>query len=444
MKIGSKAGYILECLENAGFKAYLVGGCVRDMIMGRDINDVDIATSALPHETARVFSCDKVVATGIKHGTVTVIHDGESFEITTLRRDGSYGDLRHPDSVIFTDDILEDLGRRDFTVNAVAMDSDGNIYDPYGGRRDIERKVIRCVGDPVKRFSEDALRIMRAVRFSSVLGFDIEKETADAALALCGNLAEISAERKRVELVKLISGKSCVPVMLKYREIIAAVIPEMRDCFDFCQHSRYHKYDVYEHIVRSVDAVDADDPDSLLLRTAMLLHDIAKPEMFCLDENGTGHFKGHPEVGAAMARDILKRLCFDGKTVDAVYDLIAYHSVKIRNETEAKRLVSQLGIRKFQLLMKVKIADNSAKEEFVLAENDDIRRMAEFAEKLEKSPDSCFELSQLKVNGCDIKELGFSGRQIGECLRGLLDDVMEGKIPNERDVLLNTAREMMI
>ncbi len=443
MKIGSKAGYILESLENAGFKAYLVGGCVRDMIMGSEIHDVDIATDALPDETADVFACDRVIPTGVKHGTVTVIHDGESFEITTFRRDGSYGDLRHPDSVIFTNDIVEDLGRRDFTVNAIAMDKTGRICDPYDGRGDIERKIIRCVGDPIRRFSEDALRIMRAVRFASVLGFSVEKSSSDAALAYCENLAEISAERKRGELVKLISGKNCVGVMLEYREIIAAIIPEMRDCFDFCQRSRYHKYDVYEHIVRSVDAVPADDPDSAALRVAMLLHDIAKPQMFCLDERGRGHFKGHPEVGAVMARDILKRLRFDSKTVDTVYDLIAYHSVKIKKEADVKRLISHLGFRKFMLLMKVKIADNSAKEEFVLSENEDMRRIMEFAENLEKSPESCLDLSRLKVNGCDIRELGFSGKQIGECLRRLLDNVIDGKISNERDVLLTAAREMM-
>ena len=302
-----KAGYILETLEKAGFRAYLVGGCVRDMIMGREPGDFDIAASSRPEETAAVFASDRVIPTGIKHGTVTVIHQGESFEITTFRRDGSYGDLRRPDSVEFTDDIEEDLGRRDFTVNAIAMDAAGNICDPYGGRADIGRRLIRCVGDPIARFSEDALRILRAVRFSSVLNFDIDDETSSAALALCGKISAISAERKRTELVKLISGENCTQVMLKYREIIAAVVPELRDCFDFCQRSRYHKYDVYEHIVRSVEAVDAADPDSGLLKTAMLLHDIAKPQMFCLDENGAGHFKGHPEVGAAMAADILNR-----------------------------------------------------------------------------------------------------------------------------------------
>lgn len=443
MKTG-RAGYILQALNNAGFKAYIVGGCVRDMIMGREIHDVDIATDALPEETTGVFVGDKVIPTGIKHGTVTVIHSGESFEITTLRRDGSYSDLRHPDSVIFTDDIEEDLSRRDFTVNAVAMDQDGRIYDPFGGRDDIERKLIRCVGDPIKRFSEDALRIMRAVRFASVLGFSIEKMTADAALACRGDLAGISAERKCSELMKLISGENCAPVMLKYREIIAEVIPELRSSFDFCQHSRYHKYDVYEHIVRSVDAVPSDDPDSALLRISMLLHDVAKPQMFCLDGSGRGHFKGHPEVGAVMARDILKRLHFDGKTVETLYDLIGYHSVKIRNEADVKRLISQLGVRKFHLLMKVKIADNSAKEDFVLAENSSIRRISEFAETLENTPDICLDLSRLNVNGCDIMELGFSGRQIGECLRGLLDDVIEGKLPNERDALLAAAKEMKI
>lgn len=248
----------------------------------------------------------------------------------------------------------------------------------------------------------------------------------------------------RGDLIKLISGKNCVEAMLKDREIIAEIIPEMGDCFDFDQHSRYHKYDVYEHIVRSVGAVPADDPDSDILRITMLLHDIAKPRMLCLDESGRGHFKGHPEIGAVMARDILSRLCFDSKTIDTVYDLIAYHSVKIRNDADVKGLISQLGLRKFLMLMKVKIADNSAKEEFVLSENDDIRRIAEFAETLEKSPENEFDLSHLNVNGCDIMELGFSGKQIGECLRCLLDDAIDGKIPNEREALLAAAKEMLI
>lgn len=252
------------------------------------------------------------------------------------------------------------------------------------------------------------------------------------------------SSKGRDDLIKLISGDNCVEVMLNHREIIAEIIPEMGDCFDFDQHSRYHKYDVYEHIVRSVGAVPADDPDSDVLRITMLLHDIAKPRMFCLDERGRGHFKGHPEIGAVMARDILRRLCFDSKTIDTVYDLIAYHSVKIRKDTDVKRLISHLGSRKFLMLMKVKTADNSAKEEFVLSENDDIRRVAEFAETLEKSPDSCLGLSQLNIDGCDIKELGFSGGKIGECLRCLLDNVIDGKITNERSALLSAAKEMIL
>ncbi|MBO5163607.1 MAG: CCA tRNA nucleotidyltransferase [Ruminococcus sp.] len=433
--------YILEKLESSGFEAYPVGGCVRDMLMNRIPHDFDIATNALPDQITEVFSADKVIPTGIKHGTVTVLKNGMPFEVTTFRIDGKYSDSRRPDNVSFTNDLRADLARRDFTVNAVAMDSKGNIFDPFNGRKDIENRIIRCVGDPEERFSEDALRILRSLRFSSVLDFQIEENTAAAALRQKDRLGSISSERISAELIKLLSGVNCVDVMLRFRDMIGQIIPELIPCFDFDQRSRYHKYTVYEHTVRAVNAIPSRVNGENTLRLAMLLHDVGKPEMFTLDENGFGHFKGHAKASADKARLILKRLKFDNKTITAVCEIISRHSDKIVSEKQIKRIMSSIGLDGFLMLIEAKKADNAAKQEFVLAENAEFDRFAETARQL-AAEKSCISLADMAVNGSDLISLGFKGREIGVCLRALLELIIDEVLTNDRTALLKRAKEM--
>lgn len=443
MIIENNCRYILSALENAGFSAYIVGGCVRDMLMNNPINDYDITTNALPEQIMDIFTDCKVIPTGIKHGTVTVIHNGEPFEITTFRIDGKYTDSRRPDSVVFTKDLREDLARRDFTMNAVAMDINGNLFDPFGGAEDIRNKKIRCVGDPTERFTEDALRILRAVRFAAVLGFDIEDKTAAAIHDLKERLDNISAERISAELIKLLNGNNSVSVLLKYRDIIGQIIPELIPAFDFDQHSPYHKYNVYEHTVRAVNAVPKGIEGESILRLTMLLHDVGKPASFRADENGRGHFKGHAKIGAEMARDILHRLKLDNRTISLAYEIIFRHSDEITSEKQIKRIINQIGLDTFLLLIEAKKADNSAKHSFVLAENDEFNRFAEIAQRL-VAENACMSVSNLKVNGSDLIDIGYSGKDIGVCLNNMLELVIDEKLPNDRETLLDYAKEQKI
>lgn len=433
MKEFPKAEALLKRLEDAGFEAYYVGGCVRDHLMGRAVHDVDITTNALPEQTAAVFEGYKVIPTGIRHGTVTVLAEGTPYEITTYRVDGSYSDSRRPDSVEFTPDIVQDLARRDFTMNAIAMDIRGNIVDPFGGRGDIEHSLIRCVGEPEKRFTEDALRIMRGIRFASQLGFGIEEKTAQAIIDMRGRLNIISRERVREELDKLLCGKDCGKVLTDYRVIIAEIIPEMVACFGFDQFSRYHKYDVYEHIVK---AVTSAPQDQLILRRALLLHDIAKPQMFTLDENGVGHFKGHAKVSAEMAKEILTRLRFDNRTIALTSQLISHHSDKIHSERQIRLMVSEFGIETFLMLMDFKKYDNCGKNDFVLDENKEFDRFKVIAREFADSGE-CITLSQLAISGSDLTELGFRGKEIGTALAQLHSLVISGDLPNDKQALTN-------
>ncbi|MBR1591878.1 MAG: HD domain-containing protein [Ruminococcus sp.] len=426
---------ILQKLADAGYQAFLVGGCVRDKILGREVHDYDITTDALPEQIIEVFSGFRTVPTGIKHGTVTVIAEGQPFEVTTFRIDGKYSDSRRPDSVSFTGNLIDDLARRDFTMNAVAMDIDGKIYDPFGGREDIENKIIKCVGEPALRFNEDALRILRAVRFSSVLGFGIEENTSSALMKLRGKLDGISRERIREELDKLICGENLIPVMLGYREIIAQIIPEMRACFDFDQRSHFHMYNVYEHIVRSMNSAPKNSP---FLRRVMLFHDIGKPPKFTVDENGEGHFKGHAGLSADMCREIMKNLRYDNNSIERTCLLIAHHSDKIHNDVQIKRLVSQIGEGNFFLLMQIKRFDNYGKRPFVLKEFEEFERHENALREFIRN-NECMHISQLEINGNDLKNLGFSGRAVGDMLGELLDNIIEGRLENQRDLLLEYA-----
>lgn len=438
--ISEKCRLILKMLNDAKYSAYLVGGCVRDMLMERPIHDFDITTSAFPDEVSKVFSGYDIIPTGLKHGTVTLILENEPFEITTFRIDGDYSDSRRPDNVQFTTDINKDLARRDFTMNAIAMDINGNIIDPYGGRKDITNRIIRCVGDPHKRFTEDALRILRCVRFASKTGFSIEKNTSDAAFALKDRLDLVSKERVRDELDKMLCGSYFSDIMLEYTDIICQIIPELRASVGFEQHSKYHKYNVYEHTARAVCALPEN---ALILRRTMLLHDISKPAAFKIDENGTGHFKRHAEIGAEAAEKIFKRLRYDNKTIETMCRLIYYHSRNIHSDAEARLLASDIGPELFADLMECKKADNMAKNEFVLSENDDFDHYTKMIKDMIEAED-CLSLHQLSVNGSDLSSIGLKGKSVGIALDKLLKLVVSGELPNEHDILMDQAKEFII
>lgn len=427
---------VMNELLNSGYEAYMVGGCVRDALMNRPVHDYDITTNARPEEIMRVFGDYHVIPTGLKHGTVTVISEGYHFEVTAYRVDGEYSDSRRPDKVSFTSDIKEDLARRDFTMNAIAMDINGEVIDPFGGCEDIKYHIIRCVGEPEKRFTEDALRIMRALRFASQLGFDIENSTSEALIGLKERLDRISAERIREELDKLICGENCVEVMLKYSEVIVQIIPEFSECIGFQQHSPYHRYDVWEHIVRAVGAVSSDN---VKLRRVMLFHDIGKPLCYTQDETGRGHFKGHGEAGEELTRRIMHRLRYDNRTIKDTCVLVKYHTRKFHDTRQIKIALSELGEDLFFELLHVKRADNSAKHDFVLAE------LAGFNETEKKAREmlagnECLSIAQLAINGRELTELGIDGKAVGETLSDMLKLIIDGELENNKDVLINFAK----
>ncbi len=433
------AGELLNKLNKAGFEAYYVGGCVRDMLMNRTPHDIDITTNALPEEIIDVFADYHVIPTGIKHGTVTVMLCGTPYEITTYRIDGEYTDMRRPDSVRFTSCLEEDLIRRDFTMNAIAMNSEGGITDPFGGARDIENGIIRCAGEPEKRFTEDALRILRCVRFASKLGFDVEPMTAEAVHRLKGRLDFVARERVRVELDGIICGEGCVQAMLEFSDVIMQVIPEFQPCIGFQQHSPYHCYDVWEHIVRAIGGAPCTSP---LLRRTMLFHDIGKPKCFSRDEKGIGHFKGHAKESALLAEKIMQRLRYDNNSIHDVTELIRTHSDKITSEKQIRRMLSRMGERLFFDLLDVKKADNSAKRDFVVKETEEFDEIALIARRI-LNENACMKLSQLAVNGNDMVSLGYKGREIGQILNCLLELAVDGEIENERDVMLKFAESEM-
>lgn len=424
---------ILKKLSAAGFKAYFVGGCVRDKLMGRQIHDFDIAVSALPEEVTQLFREHTVVPTGLKHGTVTVVFDSIPYEITTFRIDGEYSDSRRPDKVRFTAELEEDLSRRDFTMNAIAMDADGKIVDPFGGAEDIKKRIIRCVGDPELRFREDALRIMRGIRFASQLGFSVEKCTSSAIHSMKDRLNLISKERICSELDKLVCGENCVEVLLGYSDVLTEIIPEFSACIGFEQRSDYHCYNVWEHTARAVGSADADD---ILLRRSLLFHDIAKPKCAKFDEQGKGHFKGHAEASAAMTAEIMKRLRYSNKAIEQTCMLIRHHSDKIRTKADVKRLLNSIGDELFFQLIEMKKCDNFAKRSFVLSENPEFDRFAETAREIIDS-EECYKLRQLKIKGNDLIESGLNGAEISRTLNELLDLVIEDKLTNNREILLN-------
>lgn len=427
---------VLACLESAGFEAYAVGGCVRDLLRGRTPDDWDMTTSAWPEEVMALFA-PHAIPTGLQHGTVTVRQDGESFEITTFRADGAYTDNRHPDEVRFSTDLREDLCRRDFTVNAMAMDRRGKLIDPFGGQDDLRQGVIRCVGEPDRRFAEDALRIMRGLRFAAVMGFAIDDNTARCIRENRGRLRNIAIERILVEMDKLLCGENAGRILLDFPEVFGVFLPEILPCVGFDQRSKYHCYTVWEHIVHSVEAVPSDS----VLRWAMLLHDIGKPACFTVDERGTGHFYGHDSISADMAADICRRMRMDKQRGARIELLVRRHGPDLpENKRGMLRLLNAIGEEALRQLIAVKRADNMAQSvEFRDRQREIDARERLLQEVLDEQP--CFDLRQLAVNGRDMMEFGLQGKAIGEMLHTLLQKVLDGQLPNEREALLHWVEE---
>lgn len=435
----------LDMLESAGHEAWVVGGCVRDSLMGIIPHDYDITTSALPTETEQVFAGYRLIETGLKHGTVTVLADGSPIEITTYRVDGEYRDSRRPERVTFTRNIRDDVSRRDFTMNGIAYNPKQGYFDEFGGAEDIKAGVIRCIGKPEKRFREDALRILRGLRFSASLGFEIEENTARAMHDTRELLNKISAERVFSELCGLLTGRNShrniFRVLTEFRDIAAVIIPEFRECSGFVQHSRFHCFDVYEHCVMSAQKaaeISADSECRLPLTLAMLLHDIGKPQRFTLGEDGEGHFYGHAAVSADIAEDILRRLKCSNALRERVCTIVRYHDVPLSDtDKSVRRLLRKYGLETVRDICLAHICDDSAKTPECAGRCGEWSAVLSRAEAL--APSCCLTLKDLAVDGKALSGLMEPSPEMGKTLKFLLDEVINGNFPNEREFLLKEA-----
>ena len=434
IQIPEQVNYILSRLNEAGYEAFVVGGCVRDALLDREPHDWDITTSALPSQVKEIFG--RTIDTGLKHGTVTVMKGGEGYEVTTYRVDGVYEDGRHPKEVTFTPNLREDLQRRDFTINAMAYGVKEGLVDLFGGRQDLENGVIRAVGDPMQRFSEDALRIMRAVRFSAQLGYEIEKETLIAASVLAPNLRKISSERIREELEKtLMSDRPDLLTTAWKAGITKEFLPEFDLCMETPQNNPHHCYTVGEHTLKGVSLIRKDK----VLRLTMLLHDAGKPACRTTDEKGIDHFYGHQAKSREMANVILRRLKYDNDTIRKVTVLVGYHDLAVRlTEPAVRKAVVKVGEDLFPLFLEVKQADLLAQSTYQRQEKqENMDKLGElYAGIIERG--DCLNLKNLAVKGSDILACGVQpGRQVGEILSRMLDEVLDVPAHNDREYLLN-------
>lgn len=435
MIIPEYAKTVAEKLNKHGYEAYFVGGCVRDHIMGITPHDFDITTNAFPEEIKKVFSDYRTILTGEKHGTVCVVSEGENIEVTTYRVDGEYADSRHPENVVFTRNVEEDLARRDFTMNAICYD--GDYVDPFGGIEDIKNKIIRTVGEADKRFCEDALRIMRALRFASILGFEIEDKTKKSIHENAQLLKNISPQRIYVEFSKLLMGKNVENILLEYSDVIGVFAPCILPCVGFDQKSRYHIYDVYTHMVKAVGFSNFDP----VIRLATFFHDVGKPQCFTIDEKG-GHFKGHPEKSAELAKEVFEYLKIDNYTKNTALGLIEHHQREILPEKKyVKRVLSKFSCEFFDMLMEVQKADTLAHSEIAMVNLKDVEKLIELKDEILRDND-CISLKTLAVDGNDLIKLGMNGKKIGETLNMLLEKVVDGEVENKREKLLETIKAL--
>ena len=432
--------YVRSCidtLEQAGFAAYAVGGCVRDDRLGLEPHDFDLCTSALPEQTEAVFAGFRLVLAGKKHGTITVIMEGIPIEITTFRTEGAYLDNRHPEWVKFVPNIEADLARRDFTVNAMAWSPYRGFADPFGGRTDLEHHVLRAVGDPETRFREDSLRILRGARFAAKYRLDAEEKTKKAMFTLAPLMDNLARERVFDELCKLLLCATAED-LITFAPVLAAVIPELEPMIGFDQRSPHHAYDLFTHTAQVTGHV----PPELPLRWAGLLHDVGKIPSFTTDETGRGHFYGHAKASARMADEILRRLKAPTALREEVVQLIGLHMTKLEPEKKTvRRWLGKLGPELTASLLKLQEADMGSKGTGEPEEMSQFSQLRTIIDEIQ-AENACLTLKDLAVNGYDLMELGFSGREIGNCLNGLLNQVIDEQLPNEKAALLEAARKL--
>ena len=437
IQLPGKVKHIIDTLTEAGYEAYAVGGCIRDSVLGRVPEDWDITTSASPGQVKQLFPV--TIDTGIKHGTVTVLLEREGFEVTTYRIDGEYEDQRHPKEVVFTSDLLEDLRRRDFTINAMAYNEKKGLVDAFGGIEDLKKRRIRCVGNPAHRFGEDALRMMRAVRFAAQLGFSIEDGTRKEIPILAENLSKISAERIQAELVKLLVSGHPEEMRTLYETGMTRVfLPEFDQMMATPQNSRHHCFHVGEHTIEALKNIRNDK----VLRLTMLLHDVAKPVCRTRDAQGFDHFYGHPGEGARMAKEILRRLKFDNDTIGKVTALITWHDHRpALEERSVRRAIHRAGEAQYPALFEVERADTMAKSLYQREET--LAYLAEYERMYQKilEKNQCLSLKELAVDGKDLIELGMKpGKELGEALEMLLGHVLDFPEDNTREALLKLLK----
>lgn len=438
MRLPEHAARAIAQLEAAGFETWAVGGCVRDSLRGTEPHDWDLCTAARPAQMQTVFAGERVLETGLRHGTLTLLTDGGPLEITTFRADGGYSDGRHPDGVRFVGRIEDDLARRDFTVGAMAWHPERGLCDPFGGRDDLQNGILRAVGDPDTRFQEDALRILRAVRFASKLGFTVEPETAAAMRRQVARLDCIAAERVREELTGMLCGRFVQRALMEFADVIGYVLPELTPMFGCNQQNPHHQYDVWEHSVRATGQVPAEP----VLRWSMLLHDCGKPACKTVDEKGIGHFYGHPAVSRELAEGILTRLHFSNEDSARILLLVEQHDRPFGDTDKLlRRRLSRIGEARFRDLLAIKKGDVVGQG----THPGDIAWLYDMEQCLNRvlAEDACLSLRQLAVDGNDIKALGLSGPAVGEMLQALLDAVIDEQTDNTREALLACARARM-
>lgn len=438
MQLPDEVQQALAKLETAGFPAYVVGGAVRDHLRGVTPHDFDLCTAARPEEITDVFAGEQVIETGVKHGTVTILLAGEPLEITTFRVEGRYSDCRHPDRVRFVREIEADLGRRDFTVNAMAYSPARGLIDPFGGRMDLERRVLRAVGDPETRFAEDALRILRGLRMAAETGFTLEQDTAAAVRALAPTLTRVAPERLSAELLRLLCGRFAGRVLREYTEVIGVILPEILPMKGFRQHNQHHRYDVLEHTLRALEQI----PATPVLRLAALYHDAGKPRCFTLDENGVGHFYGHPKISAALAEQRCLALRLPNAVREEVVFLAHVHDVPIDGTQKTiRRRLAQYGELRLRHVLMMKKADGVGRgthpeyigqyQQLEAALNEALRQ------------DACLSVRSLALGGRALMALGLQGPAIGEMQRHLLELVLDDPARNTPETLAALARQHM-
>lgn len=432
---------VVTQLEDHGFEAYVVGGCVRDSLLGDQPKDWDVCTNATPQQVLSVFRRRPVIKTGLKHGTVTVMEQRHPVEVTTFRIDGNYVDNRHPESVSFVGKVTEDLARRDFTINAMAYNPKRGLVDAFGGQEDLAKGLIRCVGEPDARFQEDGLRILRALRFAGRYDFAIEAETAYAIRRNRLLLENISAERLYSELKGILCGRGAAAMLRGFPEVFAVFMPEIGPCVGFEQHNPYHLFDVWTHTAFAVQSI-APEP---VLRLAMLMHDLGKPSCFTQDAQGIGHFHGHPQKSAEAAAAILARLKSDNATRDAVVELVRHHDDKLPTTRAGMcRLIGRLGEQRVRQLFEVKKADNAAQSPYAQERNREplLEARCLFEEVIETH--GVFTIGDLTLNGRDLISLGLRpGPAIGRILAALLAEVQDGALENTKEALAARAHTLI-